>query len=139
MIYNMDESEPGVENFGHQTILAALYCLRRLRFALSFFIPVTLVLLPFPSPSPRAKTKNILILNSYHKGFKWTDAQVSAAKQVLVEKAGYIEIYVEYMDTKRIYTAEYLETFRRLLSFFHLTVFLRITKAGSISQYRVYP
>ena len=52
---------------------------------------------------------NVLILNSYHKEFTWTDNQVSAAKEVLEKAFDDLEIHVEYMDTKRIYTEEYLE------------------------------
>ncbi|MEE8399565.1 MAG: hypothetical protein V3S89_11215, partial [Desulfobacterales bacterium] len=54
-------------------------------------------------------TRKVLILNSYHKEFKWTDAQVSAAKDVLSEGIDHLELFVEYMDTKRIYNEEYLE------------------------------
>jgi len=54
-------------------------------------------------------TQKVLILNSYHKEFKWTDTQVSAAKEVLSEGIKDLELFVEYMDTKRIYNKEYLE------------------------------
>ncbi len=54
-------------------------------------------------------TRKVLILNSYHKEFKWTDAQVSAAKEVLSEGIKNLELFVEYMDTKRIYNKEYIE------------------------------
>ena len=53
-------------------------------------------------------TQKVLILNSYHKGFKWTDDQVSAAEKVLSEGHKHIELFVEYMDTKRLYSEEYL-------------------------------
>lgn len=52
---------------------------------------------------------HILILNSYHKEFQWTDNQVAGARDVLVAGVENLELYVEYMDTKRIYTEEYLE------------------------------
>jgi len=54
-------------------------------------------------------TKKILILNSYHKGFEWTDDQVSAAEKVLSEGTKHVDLFVEYMDTKRIYSKAYLE------------------------------
>jgi len=53
----------------------------------------------------------ILILNSYHKEFPWTDNQTSAAKKVLEEGTEHLELYVEYMDTKRIYNEEHLNLF----------------------------
>ncbi|MBW8035926.1 MAG: GHKL domain-containing protein [Planctomycetes bacterium] len=52
---------------------------------------------------------HVLILNSYHKEFKWTDNQVTGAREVLVADVENLELYVEYMDTKRVYTKEYLE------------------------------
>lgn len=51
---------------------------------------------------------HVLILNSYHNGFTWTDNQVSAAQEVLESAFDDLEIYVEYMDTKRIFTSDYL-------------------------------
>ena len=56
-----------------------------------------------------ASTQKVLILNSYHKEFKWTDAQVNAAKEVLSKGTGSFEFFIEYMDTKRIYNEAYLE------------------------------
>ncbi len=57
----------------------------------------------------------ILILNSYHKGFEWTDGQVSAATEVLTTNLKNPALYVEYMDTKRIYNEEYLGLFYEAL------------------------
>ncbi|MBW8014625.1 MAG: PAS domain-containing protein [Planctomycetes bacterium] len=60
---------------------------------------------------------NVLILNSYHKSFRWTDNQVSGASAALSDAVGNLELYVEYMDTKRIYTEEYLAN---LVNTYHL-------------------
>jgi len=57
----------------------------------------------------------ILILNSYHKEFEWTDGQVSAAVEVLTTNLKNPALYVEYMDTKRIYNEEYLSLFYETL------------------------
>jgi PAS domain S-box-containing protein len=65
----------------------------------------------------QGSTQKVLILNSYHKEFKWTDAQVSAAKEALTEGIGNLELFVEYMDTKRIYNNEYL---KHLFNIYHL-------------------
>ena len=50
----------------------------------------------------------ILILNSYHKEFEWTDGQVSAAREILTSNLTNSELYIEYMDTKRVNNKEYL-------------------------------
>ncbi len=57
----------------------------------------------------------ILILNSYHKEFEWTDGQVSAAIEVLTTNLKNPALYVEYMDTKRVNSEEYLGLFYEAL------------------------
>jgi PAS domain S-box-containing protein len=76
-----------------------------------------LLLLAGTSEAQEEQTNHILILNSYHKEFQWTDDQTSAIKEVLISSIDNLELYIEYMDTKRIYTPEYLE---HLLHIFHL-------------------
>jgi len=114
---NCSKLEYRIENSKSKTINAAFNNIQKLMLRSLFFIAFAFALLVMPDIVLGAKSKNILILNSYHKGFEWTDAQVSAAKQVLLEKFRDIELYVEYMDTKRIYTAEYIE---RLMHIFKL-------------------
>ncbi|MFA5524912.1 MAG: sensor histidine kinase [Tissierellales bacterium] len=58
--------------------------------------------------------KNILVINSYNKGLKWTDDIVLGIESVLQDKAN---IYVEYMDTKRIYDDEYYNKLKELFSY----------------------
>ena len=54
------------------------------------------------------QTKKVLIINSYHKGFPWTDNIVSGIESVLKSEINNIELTVEYMDTKSIpYEAGY--------------------------------
>lgn len=45
------------------------------------------------------KGKKILVVHSYHEGYKWTDDEHAGMMSVL--KAGGAEIRTEYMDTKR--------------------------------------
>lgn len=52
--------------------------------------------------------RQVLIVNSYHRGFKWTDEQTTAAINTLNSAFDKIEIYVEYLDTKRIYSDLYI-------------------------------
>ena len=77
------------------------------KFIVSFIIMCLFVVtVAYARPD---STRKVLILNSYHKEFKWTDDQVSGAKEVLSEGIKDIELFVEYMDTKRIYNKEYIE------------------------------
>jgi len=45
--------------------------------------------------------KHVLILNSYHKGLNWTDRVVDGIESVLKPGSRDIELYYEYMDSKR--------------------------------------
>jgi two-component system cell cycle sensor histidine kinase/response regulator CckA len=56
---------------------------------------------------------HILILNSYHKSFRWTDDIVESAVGTIKDAYPTAELYIEYMDTKRNYSEEYLENLRQ--------------------------
>ncbi|SFM21192.1 diguanylate cyclase (GGDEF) domain-containing protein [Desulfomicrobium norvegicum] len=49
----------------------------------------------------RGTEHEILVLHSYHKGFKWTDDIESGIRESLGADAANVEMHVEYMDTKR--------------------------------------
>lgn len=50
-------------------------------------------------------TKNVLILNSYHKGFQWSDDVIGGIEEVFYNAD--IDTTVLYMDSKRISSTEY--------------------------------
>lgn len=52
--------------------------------------------------------KNVLILNSYHKGYKWTDNIMEGISSVLGADPRHIKLLVEDMDTKRISNEQYI-------------------------------
>jgi PAS domain S-box-containing protein len=56
--------------------------------------------------SPKAQ---VLVINSYHHGFKWTDDIVAGITSSLKNNA---ELRIEYMDARRIFSKEYLEKLR---------------------------
>ncbi len=58
--------------------------------------------------------KYVLVLNSYSKGYEWTDKEQSGIESVLTPKEGVI-LMVEYMDTKRVNTPEHFSLFKDLL------------------------
>ena len=53
------------------------------------------------TPAQSEETKNILVLHSYHNGFTWTDNITRGIQSVVEKKQSNIEIYYEYLDTKR--------------------------------------
>lgn len=60
--------------------------------------------LPFDTRFFNARSESehkILILHSYHTGFKWTDDIQAGILESLGETENSLEFYVEYMDTKR--------------------------------------
>ncbi|MFP4023285.1 MAG: ABC transporter substrate binding protein [Thiohalospira sp.] len=54
-----------------------------------------------------AEKNNILILNSYHKGLRWTDEIVEGIWTGLGKYANNTEIFIEYLDSKRFYDSIY--------------------------------
>ena len=78
-------------------------------------ILLCLLLVMLPSVGHSAEKKQILILNSYHKGYPWTDSLVEGIEKVFSERMENYEMLIEYMDTKRISTDEYYEALFRLI------------------------
>lgn len=67
---------------------------------------------PVPAHASQKKDpKNILILNSYHKGFTWTDDQTDGIISALDSTKLTHNISTEYLDWKRYPTKESLEIF----------------------------
>jgi signal transduction histidine kinase/ActR/RegA family two-component response regulator len=50
----------------------------------------------------QTETKRVLLINTYHQGYRWTDSVVSGVGSVLKDGRNDIELYVEYMDSKRV-------------------------------------
>jgi PAS domain S-box-containing protein len=58
--------------------------------------------------SINGEAKNILFLNSYHRGMNWSDEIFDGVKQV-VDQYEDINLFTEYMDTKRFTSDRYLD------------------------------
>jgi PAS domain S-box-containing protein len=56
--------------------------------------------------------KNVLILNSYHQGYKWTDDETQGAIAGLDPPRNDFKVVIEYMGTKWAYAEPYLEQLR---------------------------
>ena len=63
---------------------------------------LALAVLLAPAEALASKRKQILLLNSYHQGFAWTDAVSRGLMDVLRPRETGITLHVEYMDTKRV-------------------------------------
>ncbi|HOU84664.1 MAG TPA: PAS domain S-box protein [Spirochaetota bacterium] len=55
----------------------------------------------FSAGDATALPKRIIIINSYHQTFHWTDEIVTSAAAAIKNKIPDAEIYIEYMDSKR--------------------------------------
>ena len=77
--------------------------LRNLRIkTLLVFIASIWCLAGFMSPALGAESKRVLVLNSYHKGYAWTDKLIKGIETVMSTSEIPVSLYIEYMDTKRI-------------------------------------
>ncbi|MFV0480768.1 MAG: ABC transporter substrate binding protein [Campylobacteraceae bacterium] len=56
-----------------------------------------------------AQEKQILIINSYHRGFEWSDLVIEGIEKTLYQKYDY-NINVLYMDSKRVNSENYYDT-----------------------------
>lgn len=59
-----------------------------------------------------SSNKNVLIINSYHRGFQWSDNVIAGIEQVLYNTN--ININVLYMDSKRIASDRYFKELKDL-------------------------
>lgn len=63
------------------------------------------IFLSLPSQS-YAKPKNVIFLNSYHVGYKWSDELYDGFLKNLQPVAGMVALHVEYLDMKRNFSEE---------------------------------
>ncbi|MEA1895593.1 MAG: ABC transporter substrate binding protein [Euryarchaeota archaeon] len=76
----------------------------------SIFLLLALSLYGQLSCAQEDPAKRVLVLNSYHKGFFWTDDTVEGIESVLGSEKNDTGLTIEYMDTKSIkYDAQYKE------------------------------
>ncbi len=85
----------------HQKSIHVLFLLMSFQF-----------LLPMTSNSYAAGPKNILILHSYHQGYKWTDDQQRGIMSALKPMTKGAKFYFEYMGTKWVADTSFFEQLR---------------------------
>lgn len=75
------------------------------RFKFCFFFMFVLFFLGAPvHVHAEQDVDTVLILNSYHQGFAWTDEQMEGIQEEVKASGKELEIYVEYLDWKKIPT-----------------------------------
>lgn len=77
---------------------------------LLFFLAIISVLVT----NVYAKSKHILVLQSYNKGLVWTDNISKGIEDTLLLQNSHYELTTEYMDTKKINSTEYMDSLYRL-------------------------
>ena len=60
---------------------------------------------------------HVLLLNSYHKGYLWSDEITRGVEENLDAAGGML--HIEYMDTKRHFDEDYFELLSQMLSLKH--------------------
>ncbi len=71
---------------------------------------------PFQAESMKAGAKRkVLILNSYHPGYSWSDNEMAGLVETFRHRAPYLEPIIEYLDCKRF---PGMEHFPRLIDLF---------------------
>ncbi len=60
--------------------------------------------LPTAEPSEKAGAAQILILSAYHSGYRWSDAVLDGLRTTLIASRPNARLYVEYLDSKRLYS-----------------------------------
>ncbi|MRR57057.1 MAG: response regulator [Deltaproteobacteria bacterium] len=90
-----------------------------LRLVALFFISSLCVFLPSKATASAdarlAGKKNVLILNSYHEGFKWTDDITRGVISALEPMSGETRIFIEYMGTKWVNDDLYVQKLVQIL------------------------
>lgn len=78
---------------------------------------LVMVMLTLPANPALAKEKTIVVMHSYHRGFKWTDDIVSGITGVLHSSRFKVELIHEYMDSKRRWDDNYKKLLENIYSY----------------------
>ena len=89
------------------------YCFWGCILIFSFCLPAGFVFAASTELNAPSQKHNVLLLNSYNKGYGWTDNQVQAIEDIFPVTGDTI-LRIEYMDTKMINTSDYYQVLRDL-------------------------
>jgi len=94
-------------------ILAQILARRLFSFCFIFCLFIYLPLIFIGTAEARIEDKkNVLILNSYHQGYKWTDDETKGSIAGLDPVRNDFKVVIEYMGTKWVYDEPYFEQLR---------------------------
>ena len=87
---------------------------------LAILLMVIATMVPQPSFGEDPSLKHLLVLHSYHQGYKWTDDITRGIEAALRNEGKTVKVHYEYMDTKRVSDSAYIkllyETYRQKFS-----------------------
>lgn len=78
------------------------------------FLGLAVLLFSGAAAARGGDAKKVLLLHSYHSGYKWTDQQQEGVLSALDSFRGDYDLRVEYMDTKKVYKDNYLKALPRI-------------------------
>lgn len=82
-------------------------------FFLAILVSILLVATQPSSALAQSARKQVLFINSYHPGYKFSDDITRAITETFAEQ-GNIDLRIEYLDTKRVDNPEYYEQVKTL-------------------------
>jgi two-component system, cell cycle sensor histidine kinase and response regulator CckA len=74
------------------------------------------LLVAHPGNAGAVDPLKVLVLNSYHQGYGWTDQQLAGIRETLAKSERPVTIHVEDLDRKRESDRGYLDIFRQYLA-----------------------
>lgn len=69
----------------------------------------------FPANASESPPGKILVLNSYHPGYSWSDSIIAGIREGLAEAGLQAELDIEYLDTKQHLSQDIFPVFEELL------------------------
>ncbi len=103
-----------MQNFDQHKLLVNVYPAKRgdkwmLGLLLwSLLLSLLLAIVSTPFAQAQEERKQVLYINSYHPGYKFSD-DITRAIVTTLEQQGNVDLRIEYLDTKRVDSPEYLE------------------------------
>ncbi len=80
----------------------------KIRVVIVLFLAfLTFIASIFISYAQVGQKRQILVIHSYHRGYKWTD-EIMEGIEAAFNNRDDIDLWVEYMDTKRLFDEEYI-------------------------------